>query len=162
MSMHLILELFWATKCSCNWMSDKDLITVKGFPYWLTSMVCDMVTFYFPHFQCTCTSIMYVNMGALRQQHRLGICPLPICRYGSISSCSVTNFPWNVHTVLLCFVVLWTHHQVCVDLCGFVPISLGVASLLLKRSYDCPGAVEVTLKDMGSKINGYQTTHARE
>ena len=62
--------------------------------------------------------------------------------------------PWNMHVVLLSFILLGLHSRFYQIHLIHLPIFFRVTSLALGQSYDFPSASDVTLKDMG-KTNLY-------
>ena len=81
----------------------------------------------------------------------------PLSHKGGYCHSQQQYIPWNMHLVLLCFVLLWLYHGSWWIYMVYLPISFRVASLALGQSYDCPSASEATLIDM-DKTNQYQTT----
>ena len=69
---------------------------------------------------------------------------------------TVTNIqyiPRNMHTVLLCFALLWLCNRSKWIHMKYLSIFIRVALLALGQSLDCHSASEVSLMDMGKSVN---------
>ena len=66
---------------------------------------------------------------------------------------SLQYIPRNMHTVLLCFALLWLCNRSSWIHMKYLSIFIRVALLALGQSLDCHSASEVSLMDMGKSVN---------
>ena len=66
---------------------------------------------------------------------------------------TVQYIPRNMHTVLLCFALLWLCNRSQWIHMKYLSIFIRVALLALGQSLDCHSASEVSLMDMGKSVN---------
>ena len=67
-------------------------------------------------------------------------------------SSDMQYIPRNMHTVLLCFALLWLWNRSEWIHVKYLSIFIRVALLALGQSLDCPSASEVSLVDMGTSV----------
>ena len=67
--------------------------------------------------------------------------------------CVLQYIPRNLHTVLLCFALLWLCNRSSWIQMKYLSILIRVALLALWQSSDCHSASEVSLMDMGKSVN---------
>ena len=65
----------------------------------------------------------------------------------------IQYIPRNMHTVLLCFALLWLCNRSWWIHMTYLSIFIRVALLALGQSLDCHSASEVSLMDMGKSVN---------
>ena len=66
---------------------------------------------------------------------------------------NIQYIPRNMHTVLLCFALLWLCNRSLWIHMKYSSIFIRVAVLALGQSLDCHSASEVSLMDMGKSVN---------
>ena len=75
------------------------------------------------------------------------------CYLSCMFNGSVQYIPRNMHTVLLCFALLWLCNRSYWFHMKYLSIFIRVALLALGQSLDCHSASEVSLVDMGKSVN---------
>ena len=70
----------------------------------------------------------------------------------------IQYIPRNMHTVLLCFALLWLSNRSSRIHMKYLSIFFRVALLALGQSLDCHSASEVSLMDMGKSVKYITTT----
>ena len=82
-------------------------------------------------------------------------CPMTmntVCTFVPMSP-HIQYIPRNMHTVLLCFALLWLCNRSYWFYMKYLSIFIRVALLALGQSLDCHSASEVSLVDMGKSVN---------
>ena len=71
----------------------------------------------------------------------------------TVAACHLQYIPRNMHTVLLCFALLWLCNRSLWIHMKYLSIFIRVTLLALGQSLDCHSASEVSLMDMRKSVN---------
>ena len=140
--LNIIQKHFWSKRTH----TQNQATTISQGRNWprVKTMACDYSSA--PQFQSYCkTKTLYFAGKHTVQRHPIFQC-FDIMKY-------LQNIPRNMHTVFLCFALLWLCNRSQWIHMKYLSIFIRVALLALGQSLDCHSASEVSLMDMGKSVN---------